>query len=133
MKISEIIKDKYKLRIPPTVYYDLLADVVEAEEAQEPCEDCISRTELLKYNTVCKDDDGINRFVVPTEVVRNLPPVQPIRPKGKWIFKNGKYRCNVCEEKAIYRYSGSLSITQTEILTKFCPNCGAKMESEVEE
>lgn len=36
MKISEIITDKYKLRIPPTVYYDLLADVVEAEEEQEP-------------------------------------------------------------------------------------------------
>ena len=36
MKISEIIKDKYKLRIPPTVYYDLLADVVEAEEDPQP-------------------------------------------------------------------------------------------------
>lgn len=36
MKISEIITDKYKLRIPPTVYYDLLADVQEAEEDQEP-------------------------------------------------------------------------------------------------
>ena len=40
MKISEIITDKYKLRIPPTVYYDLLADVVEAEEEQEPCDKC---------------------------------------------------------------------------------------------
>lgn len=36
MKISEIITDKYKLRIPPIVYYDLLADVREAEEDQEP-------------------------------------------------------------------------------------------------
>lgn len=36
MKISEIITDKYKLRIPPTVYYDLLADAQEAEEEQEP-------------------------------------------------------------------------------------------------
>jgi len=36
MKISEIITDKYKLRIPPTVYYELLADVVEVEEEQEP-------------------------------------------------------------------------------------------------
>lgn len=35
MKISEIITDKYKLRLPPTVYYDLLADVAEAEEEQE--------------------------------------------------------------------------------------------------
>jgi len=36
MKISEIIMNKYKLRMPPTVYYDLLADVVEAEDEQEP-------------------------------------------------------------------------------------------------
>ncbi len=36
MKISEIITDKYKLRIPPTVYYDLLADVQEVEEEEEP-------------------------------------------------------------------------------------------------
>lgn len=36
MKISEIITDKYKLRIPPTVYYDLLADALEAEEEQDP-------------------------------------------------------------------------------------------------
>ena len=36
MKISEIITDKYKLRMPPTVYYELLADVVEAEDEQEP-------------------------------------------------------------------------------------------------
>lgn len=36
MKISEIITDKYKLRMPPTVYYDLLADVLEAEGEQEP-------------------------------------------------------------------------------------------------
>ena len=35
MTISEIITDKYKLRIPPTVYYDLLADVIEAEGKQE--------------------------------------------------------------------------------------------------
>ena len=41
MKISEIITDKYKLRMPPTVYYELLADVVEAEEEQEPVLDKI--------------------------------------------------------------------------------------------
>lgn len=51
------------------------------------------------------------------------------RPQGEWIFKNGKYRCTACGGKAIYRYSGSLAITQTELLTQFCPNCGAKMVS----
>ena len=49
------------------------------------------------------------------------------RPKGEWIFKNGKYRCSHCGEKAIYRFSGSCSITQTELLTDFCWKCGADM------
>ena len=34
MTIEELLKDKYKLRIPPTVYYELLADVQDAEEKQ---------------------------------------------------------------------------------------------------
>lgn len=49
MKISEIITDKYKLRIPPTVYYDLLADVQEVEEGQEP--------QTFKWCTDCKEYD----------------------------------------------------------------------------
>ena len=55
MKISEIIVDKYKLRIPPTVYYEILADVVEAEEEQEPtgyCKDC----KYFEYDSVAKVD-----------------------------------------------------------------------------
>ena len=57
MKISEIITDKYKLRIPPTVYYDLLADVREVEEEQEPTtkndlgvdrEDAVERLNAIK-------------------------------------------------------------------------------------
>lgn len=47
-KIEELLKDKYKLRIPPTVYYDLLADVQEAEEEQQPILDKIR--EQLKSN-----------------------------------------------------------------------------------
>ena len=56
MKISEIITDKYKLRIPPAVFYDLLADVQEAEE-QEPTtknnlgvdrEDAVERLNAIK-------------------------------------------------------------------------------------
>ena len=45
MKISEIITDKYKLCIPPTTYYELLADVIEVEEEQKTLLDKI-RTEI---------------------------------------------------------------------------------------
>lgn len=66
MKISEIITDKYKLRLPPTVYYDLLADVAEAEEEQESILDKI-RTEI--ENAVWEDSiysfDGSDEVRIP--------------------------------------------------------------------
>ena len=46
MKISEIITDKYKLRIPPTVYYELLADVQEVEEEQEPTDKNFTKADI---------------------------------------------------------------------------------------
>lgn len=73
MKISEMITDRYKLRIPPTVYYDLLADVQEAEEEQEPTTkndlgvDCISRDSAIKaldYDIKCFEfKRGVNRHM----------------------------------------------------------------------
>ena len=48
MKISEIITDKYKLRLPPTVYYELLADVQEAEEEQEHILDKV-KADITKF------------------------------------------------------------------------------------
>ena len=64
MKISEIITDKYKLRIPPTVYYELLADVQEAEEKQEPVLDKI-RAEISKvYESLDGyDPDSLGAFL----------------------------------------------------------------------
>lgn len=56
MKISEMITDKYKLRIPPTVYYDLLADVQEMEGEQEPTTKN-STVSLETYMQVVKERD----------------------------------------------------------------------------
>ena len=58
MKISEIITDKYKLRIPPTVYYDLLADVREVEEEQEPTTKNNLSSELEKNSKKLEKDFG---------------------------------------------------------------------------
>ena len=76
MKISEILMDKYKLRIAPTVYYELLADVVEAEEEQEPCDDTISRAEAIKQCGF-----GMTNLLI-ADCLRRLPSVTP---KQRWI------------------------------------------------
>lgn len=104
MKISEIITDKYKLRIPPTVYYDLLADVQEAEEEQEPTTknnlgvDCISRAEAIKCLECDFDITGkenmktvVNYINSAHDKIVNLPSVTPQEPQTfKW--------CTDCKE-----------------------------------
>jgi hypothetical protein len=77
MKISEIITDKYKWRIPPTVYYELLADVVEAEEEQEPCGDAISRQKVLDVINLNWD---YRRNCI--RAIEKLPPVNPQEPSS---------------------------------------------------
>ena len=61
--------------------------------------------------------------------LKQLPPAQPERKKGKWIFKNDtkQFFCDQCDEPSltaddVYIYSMDFS--------KFCPNCGADMRGE---
>ena len=44
--------------------------------------------------------------------------------QGEWIYKNGKYWCSSCGEKAIYHSHYQEPLPH---LTNFCPNCGADM------
>jgi len=61
------------------------------------------------------------------EFVRSLPSVTPTHKKGEWVktgqsFINpNKFLCYSCSECG----GGS-----GKVKTKFCPNCGAEMESE---
>ena len=70
MKISEMITDRYKLRIPPTVYYDLLADVREAEEKQEPKTDVLDK---IKGQI----EDYLHGVEVTLEILVENDPLRP--------------------------------------------------------
>ena len=95
MKISEMLTDKYKLRIPPTVYYDLLADVQELEEEEEPTTkndlavDCISRADVLK---LMQDNwhthNGDWAMQESMDDIRALPSVTPQEPITWIVGKN---------------------------------------------
>ena len=138
MKISEILTEKYKLRIPPTVYYELLADVHEAEEEQEPCKDAISRQAVLDTldtsDRFMDEDRTVDTYrALLKECYEVLPSVKPQPKMGRWIesdalliatnedgcMKFPAKECSVCHKPHIKAY-----------WMDYCPNCGAKMEGE---
>lgn len=91
---------------------------------QEPCEDCISREEVMN----CVDNRGGNYYFNLREQIKKLPSVIPIealkdsRPTGEWIReKNGTYTCNLCGAN-IWGY------WLEHVEANFCPQCGAKMK-----
>lgn len=90
---------------------------------QQLCEDCVSRKAVM-----FEIDESYN-IVDLEKRIKDLPSVQPTRPKGKWIpyydrwgdviTNVSHFKCSVCGE---YDYDKD----------KFCPNCGADMRGEAE-
>jgi len=87
---------------------------------QQPCEDCISRSEALRIAESYYHAEQV------AEEIRELPSVTPTIPKGEWKALNYKdemwgyvYKCSNC---------GAI-----EYGDAYCPNCGAKMEGVREE
>ena len=87
----------------------------------QPCEDAISRDEVLKAMAEAWDlnDDYDYRLDVERKL-KQLPSVTPKRPHGKWIGEESldgsiRYMCDNCKEFEYVDYYD------------FCPNCGADM------
>ena len=81
---------------------------------QEPCEDAVSRTEVL--NLV-----RFNAFHVKSQIkaIENMPSVTPQEPiKGHWI--EHPHECGINWEYSMYECSD------------FCPNCGVYMREKQE-
>ena len=92
-------------------------DSVEHNLEQIQCDDCISREAAIYV---------ASGFCHPSNVAKELAKLPSVTPKtktGKWIaienedMKIVGYYCSNCDLPM-----------ETEEKTKFCPNCGAKME-----
>lgn len=63
----------------------------------------------------------------------NMPTIDPERKKGKWYKPTGmmppeftgQYRCSECDELALRDWKH-----HKQELTRYCPNCGARMEGD---
>lgn len=89
-------------------------------------EDAISRAEVIALYDEYRPKlaTHVSEF---GDKLKALPPIQPKAKVGKWkYYQNEKgdwiNECSVCKCDAGVGYSYN-----------YCPNCGAKMESEVEE
>ena len=103
------------------------------EQIVEYCEDCISRQQAIDKMQELEDED-IEAYgcAIPEgfdgkraiEALKTLPSIQPKPKTGHWKKLNVGYGCSEC----------SLATNESGVdFYRFCPNCGAKMESEDKE
>lgn len=106
--------EKCNYKIFTDLYFHTDPEMVE----QEPCTDAVSREAVDEIKELMTDINGDAVYAVRMSDIRQLPSVT--QKSGKWIDINGIYaECSSCNEE-IY-ITGDF---------KYCPNCGAKMESE---
>lgn len=109
----------------------------------EPCEDAVSRKDCLQALSHLMDVEGfrsgwaVSRANVEC-MLKAMPSVMPKQRTGHWIpvgmveAVGGEsaqwgstiayHKCSECDEQALR------DDFEQEILSKFCPHCGAKME-----
>ena len=102
-------------------------------------DDCISRQAAIDiFNQRAEELRGVygdlgGACSGATKLIESLPYVQSDRKIGKWYKPTGMmppeyigvYACSVCDAFAMRSWKH-----HTQVLTNFCPNCGADMRGE---
>jgi hypothetical protein len=147
---APIIIEANKSEIPTgsTTKNDLGVDCISRQELLKIYEDRffeLQKMKHLKDNKGAEDRQmGINYCI---NILKELPPVTPIRPKGHWkLAQRGKsidVCCSNCEAVRVKEFAYNYTIDQLDKEDvkkclesddmRYCPNCGAEMENEVEE
>ena len=91
---------------------------------QEPCDDAISRKAVIDLVVANHTElNGLNVVMYSPlfKDIKQLPPVNPQPKTGHWVKKSqyGNDYCSECGYELLMYGK-----------TEYCPNCGAKMESE---
>lgn len=139
--IAKMINDAPTVKEIPT---KIPLNIFEQLISRQPCKDCISRQSVL--DTIeswlsCDDYNGAERHIMRAmqSVLYDLPPVTPKEKTGRWIkIQSGdgmfpmSIACSKCnnENSHLDFNEHAEPIGKVFIKSKYCPNCGARMEVE---
>jgi len=93
----------------------------------------VDADELRKHAFTTNQGNGVEIEpieVVPLAVIDNA---QTVESDGRWELEGKRYYCSECGEEAINLESEPDVYGHNYCLTKYCPNCGAKMEHDKNE
>lgn len=86
----------------------------------------------LKMSVCGYDNDALDVSLI-YEVLGEIPAadVQPIK-RGRWFLRGGNWCCSACNRKTLLTLESNIGGCKEygTVKTDYCPNCGAKMESE---
>jgi hypothetical protein len=120
---NEELIDKLNYCGYDSYYEEYRADIVAEikKRMRERCSDAISRTEAIRL----AEQGQVQGFEWQIKKLITSPSVMPIHKKGKWI--NGNPICPCCGEDKFKDLDADI---WSDWQPKYCPNCGADMESE---
>lgn len=94
----------------------------------EPCDDAISRDAVIDLIKRCYPTEEQTTGCLMIESINKLLPVTQKSKTGHWIKKEDDtcwwYACSECEQEPLKN-----RWNDDDVLSAFCPNCGAQMES----
>ena len=109
---------------------ETLAMAIKVPKSEEPSEDCVSRQAVLERINDWWGITSTSGEPTVCDYIRELPPVTPTQKVGHWIDSEilGEFKCSCCgnywQDAEENEYEDWVNIA------KYCPNCGAEMESE---
>ena len=108
-----------------------------AIDAIAQCTNCGDEDVLREYVLKHGLDNGWTGGILEAlDAVKDLPPAQPERKKGEWIYGEDStadcvdgYRCSKCGFFVPWDYNHKLIDYITDYA--YCPKCGARMKGEI--
>lgn len=93
-------------------------------ETMALCKDCV-------HYELCKRNGATVDFPVDDGVCLTFATPESLRPVGRWhLNEDGKWACTYCDGLAVEHPDEP---DKWQALTRYCPNCGARMKERKEQ